>query len=594
MSTPVYQFGPFRLDTAEALLLRGDETVPLTRKAFETLLVLVQSSGRTVSKEELLKSVWPDTHVEESTLAQNIFTLRKVLGQPPDGRAYIENVPRRGYRFAVKVEEVSRESGPLKRETPGSIAPGVETKQVEFFKEATASLAVLPFYNETGDPDAEYLARGITESIINTLSPLPQIRVMACSTIYYCKYQDAPPQAVGRQLAVGAVLVGRIFLVQDRLIIRTELVEVETGWQIWGEQYNRKVSDILILQDEMASAISEKLRLKLTKEEQQRLTTHKTESTDSYQLYLKGRYNWNKQTEEGYEKSIEYYQQAIEIDPGFALAYSGLTDSYVLLDFYGIRPPNEMMPKARAAALKALEIDDTLAEAHTSLACVKLVHDWDWLGAEREFKRAIALNPKYPHAHHWYSHFLLAMGRFDESLRESQIALDLDPLDPGSNLHLGWYYLYTRQYEKAVKQFQRTLEIDPHFWPAHALLGESYGQHGMYAEAIRELEDMRLMEETPLTLGFLGHAYAISEQTDQAHELLYELKNQLKRSYVPPYGIALIYTGLGEKDKAFEWLEKAVEARNEWLGWLKVNPEFDSLRSDQRFTDLLRRVGLSS
>lgn len=594
MGDLIYHFGPFRLDGAEGLLLRGDESVPLTRKAFETLLALIQNHGRTVSKEELLARVWPDTHVEESTLAQNIFTLRKVLGQTPDGRSYIENVPRRGYRFAVKVNETPSIGVALDPEAPTAPATVSGAKRVKHYMEGTESLAVLPFYNETDDSNAEYLARGITESIINSLSLLTQIRVMACSTIYFCKYQDQPPQDVGRMLGVRVVLVGKIFQAQDRLIIRTELVEVESGWQIWGEQYDRKVSDILILQDEIASAISEKLRLKLTKEQHRRLTTHKTENADSYQLYLKGRYNWNKQTEEGYEKSIEYYEQAIEADPGFALAYSGLTDSYVLLDFYGIRPPNEMMPKARAAALKALEIDDTLAEAHTSLACVKLVHDWDWLGAEREFKHAVALNPKYPHAHHWYSHFLLAMGRFEESYRESQIALDLDPLDPGSNLHLGWYYLYTRQYEQAIKQFQWTLEIDPHFWPPHTLLGETYGQRGMYEEAIRQIEHTRQVKERPLTLGYLGHAYAISNQTDQARELLGELKDQSKSNYVPPYGIALIYTGLGDKDNAFEWLDKAADARNEWMGWLKVNPEFDSLRADQRFTTLLRRIGLPS
>lgn len=588
-----YRFGLYHLNVAAHLLLRDGEPVSLTKKAFDLLRLLLEHHGRTVEKNELVKEIWPDTYVEESTIAQYIFTLRKTLGAPPEGGLYIQTIPKRGYKFVGQVEGWSGESDGPAAKRQLAIAP--QHKRLLSISNApgVTSLAVLPFCSEANHPVPEFLSQGITESIINHLAQLSKIRVIASSTVLHLKCQNIHPQEVGEQLGVQAVLDGKVLQWEDRLIVRVGLVDVAHGWQMWGEQYNCEMKDILSLQDNISRTIAEKLRLKLTSEEQSQLSAHHTENTESYELYLKGRYHWNKQTEEGYQLAIQYCREAVRVDQHFALAYAGLADAYILLDFYGLQPPNQLLPEAKAAALKAVELDDALAEAHTALGCVKLIYEWDWDAAEREFKRALALNPGYAYAHHWYSHYLLAMGRFDEALAESRTALGLDPLDPRANLHLGWYYLYTRQNTHAIEQLKATLTIAPNFWPAHLLLSEAYAQLGLFAEAVSELETARSIKDAPLVLGLLGYVHARAEEKDAAQEVLDELKRQLKRHYVPPYGVALIYTGMDEKDQAFEWLEKAFTERSEWLSGLKTNPEFDDLRADPRFDELLQRVGLA-
>jgi TolB-like protein len=393
-----YRFGPFSLNVEEHLLLRDGEPVLLTPKAFETLVVLVENRRRVVLKDELMKEVWPDTFVEESTLAQNIFTLRKTLGRTASGRQYIETYPRRGYRFVEAVSEGRADDDAAGAEQPGQGTEemGGGTSQGKTIE----SLAVLPLVNENADPRVEYLSDGITDSIINSLSQLPQLRVMARSIVYRYRGRETDPQEVGRELQVSAVMVGRILNVDDRLVVRMELVDVEDGSQLCGAQYNRDLSDIFDVQDKIAGQISEMLRLKLTGEEQRRLAQHYTEDTEAYQLYLRGRYHLDKRTAKAYERAIEYFEQAINLDPAYTLAYSGLADAYTLFEYYGLRPPSETMPKAKAAAVRAVELDDALAEGHASLGCVKLVYDRDWEGARRAFERSIELNPKYAHAHH--------------------------------------------------------------------------------------------------------------------------------------------------------------------------------------------------
>jgi serine/threonine protein kinase len=461
---------------------------------------------------------------------------------------------------------------------------------------AIDSLAVLPFVNVSADADTEYLSDGITESLINSFSQLPNLRVMSRDSVFRYKGQQTTAQGVGRDLRVQAVLTGRVVQRGSNLLISTELVDVRDNSQIWGEQYNRRLTDILAVQSEIAREISEKLRLRLTGEQEKRLVKRYTDNAEAYQLYLKGRYYWNKRTEEGLNKGIEYFNQAIEKEPNYALAYSGLADCHTSLAFSfdaGAVSPRQTIPQAEAAALKALKIDDTLAEAHTSLAFIKLLYDWDWPGAEESFKRAIELDPNYPNAHHWYSHYLMAMGRIEESLTESRRALELDPLLLVLNVHLGWHYLYARQYDQAIEQFRKTLEMDPHFRQAHLYLGWAYLGNGMYAEAIGELQTAKaLFAGSGEAEAGLGYVYAVSGKRGDAQRVLDQLKELSKRRYVSPFFIALIYAGLEEKDQAFAWLERAYVDRSDLLVYLEMEPKLDSLRSERKFADLVSRVGL--
>jgi serine/threonine-protein kinase len=455
------------------------------------------------------------------------------------------------------------------------------------------SIAVMPLVNASADPNAEYLSDGITETIINSLAQLPELRVMARSTVFRYKGREVNPQEVGRDLNVRAVLAGRVLRLGDRLIIRTELVDTRDGAQIWGEQYNRSPSDILVVQAEIAREISDKLQVNLTAQEQKRLIKRYTDNTEAYEAYLKGRHYWNKRTAEDFKKSIEYFQQAIEKDPRYALAYAGLADSYILLATYNILPPTEAIPKARMAAMKALEIDDELAEAHISLAAIEGELEWNWSIAEKEFKQAIKINPNYATAHLWYGEYLVVLGRFDEALAEIKRAHQLDPLSLVVNIALGDVFYYTRRYDEAIEQYGKTLEIDSNFAFAYSYLGSAYLQKGMYAEAIAKLEKAReLSGGEPLIVAWLGYAFALTGEKDKARAMLNELKERSKREYISPYCLAIIYAGLDKKEQAFEYLQKAYEERSSWLLRLKAEPKFDSLRSDQRFADLLQRVGL--
>jgi DNA-binding winged helix-turn-helix (wHTH) protein/tetratricopeptide (TPR) repeat protein len=573
-----YGFGPFRLDMREHVLLRDGKAVPLTPKAFDTLLVLVRNHGRTVEKDELLKEVWPETFVEEATLAQNIFTLRKALGGS-EGEQYVQTIPKRGYRFVATVTQVMDGSANVSADQLETVA---ESKPIR-------SLAVLPLINATTDPNAEYLSDGLTESVVNSLSLLPGVQVKACSTVLHYKGRDIDVQEAGRELGVEAVLVGRVFQFDENLFIRMELVDVVNGWQVWGEEYREKVSDIHKLQGTVAKDVSEKLHLKLTSKQQRRLSRPQAHNGEAYQFYLKGRAFLNTRTKEGNKKAIDAFEQAIEIDSGFALAHSGLADSYILFDFYGLKSPWETIPRARKAATRAVELDNELAEAHTSLAAIKLAYDRDLVGAEREFKRAIRLNPKYAHAHDGYAHCLIEMGQIEESLAECKLALELEPLDLEINQHLAWYFLYTNQYDRAIEQLQKTLAMGPNFYRARILLGIAYGQKKAFSQAIAEFLRADLLEKTPVLSGFLGNAYAMAGKEKEALKILNNLLKESKHHYVPPYSIALIYTGLGKHDEALEWLQKAFVEQSHWRGWLNVTPEIDSLRSHPRFTELLRR-----
>jgi TolB-like protein/DNA-binding winged helix-turn-helix (wHTH) protein/Flp pilus assembly protein TadD len=460
-------------------------------------------------------------------------------------------------------------------------------------KAGITSIAVLPFANKTSDPNAEYLSDGISESLINSLSQVPGVKVIARSSAFKYKGKEADLQEVANALGVEAILTGRVTQRGENLSIGVELMNANDQTQMWGEQYDRKMSDLLAIQREIAREITEKLKLKVSGDENGP-AKHYTESNEAYQLYLKGRFFWNKRTAEALKKSIEYFNQAIEKDPRFALAYAGLADSYVVPA--NRLPPREAMPKAKAAATRALELDETLAEAHASLGRVLVTYDWDWLGAEKEYKRAIELNPRYATAHQWYGGYLAVMGRSDEAIAERKRAVELEPLSPILNFELGLAFYYARDYDQAIEQFQKTLELDQNFPSAHNFLPAAYAQKGMYNEALAEFKKaipLTRGSEWTLSRAGLGYLYAVTGKKSEARTVLNELKQASKQEYVPGTSIAFIYAGLGEKDQAFAWLDKGYEQRVFQLQWIKLEPRWDSLRSDPRFRDLLRRLGLA-
>jgi TolB-like protein/Tfp pilus assembly protein PilF/class 3 adenylate cyclase len=447
------------------------------------------------------------------------------------------------------------------------------------------SIAVLPFVDLSQAKDQEYFCDGISEEILDELAKVEGLRVVARTSSFSFKGKNADMAEIAQKLNVQNVLEGSLRREGNRIRISAQLVSAANGSNLWSETYERELQGVFAVQDEITRAIVAALRIKLAVG----LPARPQPNTESHDLYLKGRFYWNRRTTDAIKKSIDYFNRAIENDPNYALAYTGLADCYSSLGFNfdaGLLPSREAIPKAKAAALKALEIDDGLAEAHTSLAFIKLNYDWDWSGAEKEFKRAIELNPNHDNAHHWYSHYLTAMGRTEESLVESKRALDLDPVGLVNNVHLGWHYIYARQYYQAIEQLQKTVEMDPNRGFTHWYLGMAYEQKGNYLQAIGELQKGKdLLPENVGVEADLAHAYAVSGKREAARMVIDELKELSTRPYVSSYQIALIYTGLGEQDQAFEWLEKAYEERSDLLVYLKVEPRLDSLRSDPRFAD---------
>jgi serine/threonine protein kinase/Flp pilus assembly protein TadD len=457
------------------------------------------------------------------------------------------------------------------------------------------SLAVLPLVNATRDPNAEYLSDGITESIINSLSKLPKLRVVPRSTVFRYKGSLIDPQEIGRELGVRAVFAGRVMQHGDSLIIKTELVDIAHDSQLWGEQYRRKMINIFSLQEEIAEDISEKLRLRLSGEDKKRLVKRYTENSEAYKFYLKGRYFvTTKRTEEWIKRGIEHFQQAIDLDPNYALAYSGLADAYAFLaSSTGGWSPRDAYPKAKAAALKALEIDEALGEAHSSLGFFSLLYDWNFAQAEHEFKRAIELSPNYPHAHDGYGFYLKALGQHEDAMRECLMIQQLDPLSPFGHVSLGWAYYFARDYDSAVQQCKKALEIDKHSAFAYWNLGLVYLQQERLESAISALSKSVTFSDSGLAFeAHLGFAYAIAGKRTEAIEVLADLHENARYSYVSAYYFAIIHLGLSEIDEAFKWLEEAYEERSGFMPFLKVDPIVDALRTDPRFVNLLQRIGL--
>jgi serine/threonine-protein kinase len=459
--------------------------------------------------------------------------------------------------------------------------------------EAITSVAVLPFVNGSGDADGDFLSDGITESLIANLSQVRSLRVTARSTVFRYKGKEIDPQKIGQDLHVGAVLSGRLLQRDGTLVVRTELMDVTNGTQLWGGQYNRKVADVFALQDELSKEISERLRLRLTDDEKQRLTKRYTENAEAYQLYLKGLFYWNKRSPDGLQKSIEYFNRAVEVDPHYALAYAGLADSYSGMSFFNIVPPLAAMPKSKAAAAKALEIDGSLAEAHISLAYASFTYDWDWPAATRHFDRALALNREAVLNHSYYAFYLTVAGRFEEAVSVARRALDRDPVSAVGSHTLAVQFGLSRHIDEAIAECRRTIELDPNFAVAHDVLGGMLASKGTYGEALAEMEKaVALTRGAAIPVANLGYVRARLGQREEARRILQQLAEAAKERYTPALAFAVVHVGLGENDQALNWLEKAYEERFNRLAYLRREPVWDPLRPDPRFTDLLRRINL--
>jgi len=455
------------------------------------------------------------------------------------------------------------------------------------------SLAVLPFENISRDQGNEYLGDGIAGSLINNLATVPKLRVLAQSTVFRFKGRSIDPQAVGRELNVRAVLTGRIMQSGGSLRIGTELVDVATGTQLWGAQYDRKPGDIFAIQDEISNEISGNLRLKLTRAEKKRLTKRQTEDAEAYRLYLKGRHHWNQWTEDGFYKAIEYFQQAVDKDPAYALAYTGIADSYVLLGWNSYLPPKDAFPRGKKAALAALRLDPDLGEARTPLAAVSWLYDWQWSEAQAEFKRSLMLNPVHPTANHWFAEFLMTMGRHQEVIAAMKKSQELDPLSLIISVAIGWAFYMARCYDQAIEQLRRTVELDPNYPVTYWILGLLLRKIGQYEAAIAEGEKgVQLSGGSTLMKAALAQSLATAGQKEKSLHILDELTKLSRHKYVAPYFLAGIHIGLGEADRAMEYLEKSFEEHSHWLIYLHLDPGMDGLRSNSRFLELLQRVGL--
>jgi serine/threonine protein kinase/Flp pilus assembly protein TadD len=502
-------------------------------------------------------------------------------------RSDLESLDKNEFQAGAETSTISTASGLNLPET-------VVTTGRKRLSRIINSLAILPFVNESDDADAEYLSDGITESIINNLSQLPKLKVLARSTVFRYKGPEIDAQRVGQQLGVRAVVTGRVRQAGDVLMIGAELIDIGKEAQLWGEHYRRKMSDIFDVQEEIAHEICAKLKIKLSGDDRRRLRRRHTEKSHAYELYLKGRYFWDKRVIDGFEKAIDYFHRAIEEDPAYALAYVGLSDCYQLLSGYGASSPQENISKARAAANKALVIDPTLAEAHASLGHIAMFHDWAWINAENEFKSALKLNPNYATAHHWYSICLRIMGRTDEALAHAKEALELDRSSLIIQTNLAILFYLIRRYDEAIEQYENVIDMDENFSVGH-MIGLPFEQKQRYEEAIASFRKaLKNTQGDPEVLACIGHVYAVSGRAAEARGVLTELNRLNEKRYVQSYGVAVIHAGLGEIDEAFELLEKGLERRDKSMSLIRHDPRLDALRSDARFQNLLERMGLEA
>jgi DNA-binding winged helix-turn-helix (wHTH) protein/TolB-like protein/Flp pilus assembly protein TadD len=628
----VYQFGPFQLDTAEQTLTRAGEPVALTGKAFQTLLVLVENSGHTVSKDDLLSSVWPDTFVEELTLAQNVSTLRKALRDDKNDSKYIETVPRRGYRFIAQVIQLD-ESQP-----PGTTPIAVEPEPLDSGQVADISLrqqgwqssrlrwvtalmvlsvfaivvgfylfrarsrnvepaaqvrsiAVLPFQPLTGGEGDEALQLGMADALITKLSNIRQIVVRPTSSILKYSSPGQDPMVAGREQLVDSLLEGKVQRSGERIRVTVQLIRVSDGKPMWADKFDETFTNIFAVQDSISQQIALRLVVQLTGEEQRQLAKRYTDNTEAYQLYVKGRFFWNKFNAEGLNQAVDYFKQAIAVDPNYALAYAGLSVSYNVQGAIGLLSPAETWTEARWTAEKAVSLDDSLAEGHSALGGVKLLYEWDWPTADRELKRALELNPNNAEAHELSGYYYWVTNQLDRATAELRRAHELDPLSAIITWDVSQALYYQAQYEEALEVSLQARELAPTSPMPTFLPGQIYERKRMYAQAITECENaLAKYGRDQSILAQLGCAYAGSGKRREAEALALELETAWRRRYFSPLGIALVDAALGNKDRAFFWLTKGVEARDPQMIWIRVEPQLESLRPDPRFQALFERM----
>ena len=626
------RFGPFEADLRSGELRKHGVRLKLQDQPFQVLALLLERAGDVVTREELRQRLWPaDTFVDFDTgLNSAVKKLRDVLADSADQPRYIETIPRRGYRFIAPLVDASPATVPSAEpeiheiasfQPAGSVVSTAEkfsfTRLRLLFgaaallllfvavflvyrntgaggarRLAIKSLAVLPLKNLSGDASQEYLADGMTEALIGRLSQIHNIRVVSRTSVTRFKDTHSSVPEIARTLQVDAVVEGSVIRDGNRIRVHAQLIRAATDEHFWSEAYDRDLRDVLSLQSDVAQSIARKVEVTISGEEHARLSTARAVDPEAYEAYVKGRYYWNKRTADSMPKAALYFEQAISKDPGFGAAYSGLADCNSGLAWHGFMSPAAVLPKAYAAAQKAVEIDPQSAEAHASLALV-LNHQWDWAGAEAEFKRALELNPQYANAHHWYGDYLSIQGRHDEALVEAKRALELDPLNLMIGTWVALRYYLARRYDGAIEQSRNTVDLDPNFAAAHLILGESYVQQGKHKEGLDELQKAAsLSGGSPLYTAQVGVPLALAGEKKEALRVIRELRDISTKRYVSPYGLAQIYATLNDKEQTYKWLETAYRDRAVWMSYLAVDPVFDSIRSEARFRDLLHRVGL--
>jgi serine/threonine-protein kinase len=628
----IYEFGEFRLHLAKRLLLRADgASVPLTPRVFDTLLQLVQHSGTLLEKEKLMDAIWPDQIVEENNLSQNISTLRRALGETAGAPRYIMTVPGRGYRFLAEVrlyddqaesvlpseeivgpqakalEEKTSDSPiatPSGRRLPAALAVAVlalgvglllfwRTGAVQSGGATSRTIAVLPFKPLIPERSDPILEMGMADTLIAKLATIHEIIVRPLGSVRKYDSLEQDPLVAGRALGVELVLDGDIQRSGDHVRVTTTLIKVADGSSLWAGTFDQKFTDVFAVQDAISQKVAEALALQLTGEEKQRLVNHGTSNIEAYQLYLTGRYHWNKLTPPEVRTSLRFFHQAITLDPEYAQAYGGLAEAYRALAITGDVSPQETMPQAKAAALKAIALDPSLAEAHASLVFIHTWFDWDWAEAEREGKRAIELNPHSGIARIAYAQSLSDQGRHEEAIAEAARARELDPVSLIINTIEGSILFFAGHQDAAADRLQKTLELDPNFWIARLFLGKVYVERKEYPEAREEFEKARNFSHgNSETLAMIGYLAALAGDTPKAMSVLAELQTLTAQRYIPPHNVAVVYLGLGERDEALAWLEKAYQDHDVRLSFLKVDPKWERLRSDTRFGSLLKRLGL--
>ena len=634
VASNLYEFGEYRLDPQSRVLRRAGTAVSLTPKAFDVLLVLLQNPGRVVTKDELMKAVWPDSFVEESNLTQTIFMVRKALGETSE-RRYILNVPGQGYRFLVPITEPGGHSPeteqlPAMPQTLPAISPHSQPQRTQSWRRPVIAtvvvlvligggllslwrlrhnpaqqpgkimLAVLPFENFTGDPGQEYFSDGLTEEMISQLGNLDpeHLGVIARTSVMHYKHSQEGIPDIAKDLGVQYVIEGSVRRDSERVRITAQLIQAKDQSHLWAREYDRDLGHLLEMQEEIARGLANEIEFSLSgRRPIEAAQLHPTsapeaQSYETYDLYLKGRYFWNKRTVEGFREAANYFQQAIDKDPNYGPAYAGLADTFSLMSTWYMGPQNELMPKARTAALRALELDHRLAEAHASLALIKENYDYDWPGAEREFQRAIQLNPQYATAHQWYAEFLCWQGRFQEAFAESERARQLDPLSLIIATDHASLLFYSRQYDNSLTQNLSALELDPNFGRAQHMLIPTYLQLGRYDDAIAGLKSWAARQSNPWVWALQAVVYSRAGHAAEANRAFAKLQQASPSSPDRTATLLLAYSGTGQKELAIALLQKAYAEHSNAVVQIGVDPYYDSMRNDPGFQDLLHRLAL--